>query len=307
MNEMLSSATRERLMRRATYASVGAASLLILAKLGAWLSTDSISMLSTLVDSLLDAAASLVNLLAVCHALAPADAEHRFGHGKAEALASLVQSAFIGGSALFLMFAAGARLLSPVLPRHSNLGLMVMALSVAVTLVLVAYQRHVIRHTSSLAISADSLHYQGDIMINLGVAASLWLTSRLHWPWLDPLFGIGVALYLVYTVAGIGRQALDMLMDRELPEADRHHIAELARGHPEVVDVHDIRTRASGARAFIQLHLELDGAMSLRQAHRVADGVMNRIQGAFPQAEVLIHQDPAGIVERRDRFDGTAA
>jgi ferrous-iron efflux pump FieF len=291
-----------RLMRWATYASVATALLLIAAKLVAYLLTDAVSVLSTLLDSLLDAAASLVNLLAVRHALTPADREHRFGHGKAEPLAALGQSTFIAGSALFLLVQAASRLLSPQPIANTAVGLAVMAFSIAATLLLVVYQRFVIQRTGSLAIRADSLHYVSDLTVNLSVIVALVLVEAFGWLRADPIFGAGIALYIVYTAWRIARGALDMLMDRELPDEDRQRIRGIALGNPRVRAVHDLRTRTSGPTTFIQMHLEMDGDLTLVDAHAIADTVEADILRAFPGAEVIIHEDPAGIAEPRPAY-----
>ena len=286
-----------RLMRLATYASVSVAGLLICVKLAAWHTTDSVSLLSTLIDSLLDAMASLVNLIAVRHALTPADSEHRFGHGKAEPLAALGQAAFITGSALFLVFEAGHRLFDPPEIVHGELGIAVMVFAIVVTFVLTRFQAYVVKQTGSLAISADSLHYFGDLLINAAVILALLLAWRLGMTWADPVFALAIAAYIVVTAVKIAREALDMLMDRELPDEERDRIKSIVGGHPDVLDLHDLRTRASGPTLFIQLHLEMDGKMTLYRAHEVADAVEAELQAAFPNAEILIHQDPHGLEE----------
>ncbi len=296
------SAANARLMRLATYASVSVACILIAAKFGAWMSTESVSLLSTLIDSLLDAGASLVNLLAVRHALEPADREHRFGHGKAESLSSLSQAAFITGSALFLFIEAGERLFNPRDVINTEIGYAVMALSIALTLLLVIFQRFVISRTGSVAITADSLHYRMDILVNIGVVASLAMVAQLGWSWIDPVVAIAIAIYIVYGAWEIGSLALHVLMDRELPDEDRRKIAEIATAHDEVHGIHDLRTRSSGLNIFIQLHLELDGTMNLLRAHKIADVVEANIMAAFPMAEVLIHQDPEGLEEDMPQF-----
>jgi len=257
------SAEAARLMRLATYASVTVASFLILVKLGAWLYTDSISLLSTLIDSLLDVVASLINLFAVRHALVPADREHRFGHGKAEPLAALGQSAFIAGSALFLVFEAGHRLFDPRPVLHSEIGIAVMVVAIVVTFALTRFQAHVVRQTGSVAIQADSLHYVGDMLVNGAVIVALLLASELGWAVADPLFGLAIAGYIMFNAWRIARGSLDMLMDRELPEAERRRIREIALANPDVADLHDLRTRSSGRRTFIQVHIEMDGNLTL--------------------------------------------
>ncbi|GEO81322.1 cation diffusion facilitator family transporter [Pararhodospirillum oryzae] len=286
-----------RLMRRASQASVTVAAILVAAKLGAWLMTDSVAVLSTLIDSLLDAAASLVTLVAVRQALTPADEEHRFGHGKAEPLAGLGQSAFIAGSGALLLMQAIARLVEPAPVRDGMVGIAVMGLSIALTLLLVTFQRHVIRKTGSVAIGADSLHYTGDLLTNLAVIASLLVGMVVDIPRLDPLLALGIAAYLMANAWTIGVRSIHLLMDSELPDADRDHILDLCRRHPQVRDVHDLRTRSSGPLTFIQLHLELDAGQTLLSAHAVAVEVEAALHEAFPNADILIHQDPAGLRE----------
>jgi ferrous-iron efflux pump FieF len=298
----LSSERTARLMTGATYASVTVAVVLIVAKVVAYLMTDSVALLSTLIDSLLDAAASFINLLAVRHALTPADREHRFGHGKAEALAGLGQSAFIAGSAIFLIFEASHRLID-VQPVHNNMvGVAVMAFSVVLTLGLVQFQRYVVRTTGSVAIRADALHYAGDLMVNGSVIVSLLLGMELGWHFLDPLFGIGIAAYIVFSAWQIVRHSLDQLMDRELPDEARQKIKDIALSHPGVVALHDLRTRTSGQTSFIQMHLEMDAAITLVRAHEIADAVEAQLMESFPGSEVIIHEDPAGIPEPRPSY-----
>ena len=286
-----------RLRVRATYASLAVAAVLIAAKLVVWISTDSVALLSSLVDSFVDAAASLVNFFAVRQAIVPADREHRFGHGKAEPLAALGQSAFLIGSAILLMFEAVRRLVSPAPVEGAAAGIAVMVFAIAVTLGLVAYQRHVIRHTGSIAVGADELHYRSDLILNLGVIATLMLGSTLHLPILDPLFGGAVGLWIIYGAVRIARLSLVQLMDREMPDSERARVRAIAEGHPEVAAVHDIRTRVAGPTTFIQLHIEMDGEMNLLRAHEISDEVEALIGRAFPHAEVIIHEDPAGIEE----------
>ena len=290
------------LMRRATYASIVTAFVLISVKLAASIATGSVSLLSTLLDSMLDAAASLLNLFAVMHALMPPDREHRFGHGKAEALAGLGQAAFVTGSAVFLFFEVINRLVDPQPIARSGIAVGVLVFSIVVTIVLVRYQRSVVRRTNSLAIRSDSAHYFGDLMVNVAVIVAVLLPAQLGWLYADPLIAAGVGAYILYMAWGIAKDALDMLMDRELPDGDRDRIKALASEDPRVLSVHDLKTRASGRQYFIQLHLEMDGRMSLEQAHEVTDAVETKLHKAFPEAEVIIHQDPAGIDEPRQNF-----
>jgi ferrous-iron efflux pump FieF len=294
----------ERLMRRATLAAVAVAVILIALKGTVFWFTGSIAMLGTLTDSLLDGAASLLNLFAVRASLAPADREHRFGHGKAEALAGLGQSIFIFGSAAYIVFEAVRRLLDPQPVAYSGAGIAVVVVAIVLTLALVAYQRHVVSETRSLAIEADSIHYRGDLFMNLSVIAALVLSGYLGFHWADPAFGILIAALIAWSAAKIVINAFDQLMDREFSEEDRDRIMDIARQHPEVVNLHELRTRTSGIYSFIQFHLELDGGISLTEAHRISDEVESEVMTAFPGAEVIIHQDPAGI-EKLTRLQRT--
>jgi len=294
-----------RLMRRATYLSVAIGLLLIIAKLAAWAATDSVALLSTLIDSTLDAIASLVNLFAVRHALQPADLEHRFGHGKAEPLAGLAQSTFIVGSALFLIGESSKRIFNPEPVSHAPIGILVMVFSIVLTVGLVLFQRYVVRRTGSLAIGADHLHYTGDLAMNVCVIVSLVLSVQFGFDWADPLFALGISCFLIYSAVTIAWQSFHLLMDREFPDADRQRISEICTNHPDVRNIHDLRTRSSGQQSFIQLHLELDPEITLRRAHFISDQVEANIQQAFPLADIIIHQDPTGIDERRDLFAET--
>ena len=286
-----------RLMRLATYASVSVAVMLITAKLIAWSLTGSVAVLSTLVDSLLDGLASIITLIAVRQALTPADREHRFGHGKAEALAAIAQSAFVTGTAIIVLFHAGNRLFQSQSVTATDVGIAVMIGSIALTLALEAFQCYVVKRTNSLAITADTLHYKGDLLINLAVLLALASSYYVDLPYIDPLVGAAIALYLLLGAWRILKGALDMLMDRELPESEREHIRAIVYQNKDVRSLHDLRTRRSGSDVFIQFHLELDPNITLMDAHLISDEVELKIRQAFDGAEVLIHQDPEGYEE----------
>jgi len=287
-------ARQARLMRLATVASVSVASVLIAAKLVAWFMTDSVSLLSSLVDSLMDVAASLVNLVAVRHALQPPDREHRFGHGKAEPLAGLGQAAFIAGSAVFLIVESIDRLIAPAPVVAGTVGIAVMAVSIALSVALVAFQNFVVRRTGSTAIDADALHYRSDILVNGAVIVAIALSANLGWSWADPVFALVIAGYILYGSYQIARRSLDLLMDREFSDDDRARIRQIVLDHPEARSMHDLRTRSSGVQPFVQFHLELDANLTLLRAHEIADAIEARVKQAFPGAEVIIHQDPEG-------------
>tara|TARA_Y100000758_G_C16022064_1_gene411515 strand:+ start:254 stop:1135 length:882 start_codon:yes stop_codon:yes gene_type:complete len=291
-NPTISSEERARLLRLATRASVAVALLLIGLKTLVWLQTGAVSLLAGLIDSLMDGAASLINLIAVAYALKPADREHRFGHGKAEALAGLAQSAFITGSALLVLLQGIDRLLHPAPVDDAWSGIAVMLFSIAATLGLLAVQRHVIRQTQSTAVGADALHYRSDLLLNLSIIAALVL-AHLGIQRADALFGVGVALFIGYGAVRIGIDAVQILMDHELPDEVRSEALELARNVPDVVGVHDLRTRQSGQHWFMQLHLELPASLTLAQAHERGEQVRLAISARFPQADVLVHKDPA--------------
>lgn len=282
---------RARLLRLATYWSVATAAVLIVVKLIAWFETGAVSLLASLIDSLMDAAASIMNLFAVRYALRPADEEHRFGHGKAESLAALAQAAFITGSAVLLSFEAVNRLLNPEVLSNPIAGIWVMLFAIAATLLLLGVQRHVVRLTHSVAIKADSLHYLTDLLTNFATIVAIGLVM-IGWPRADAIIALIIAAYILYSALTIGLEAVNDLMDRELPEDVQRRIVEVALEHERVRGVHELRTRQSGPNRFIQLHVELDGQMRLAEAHIIADAVQAAIAAAVPGADVLIHQDP---------------
>ena len=283
------------LMHRAALASLSVTVFLIALKFVAYIATDSVSMLASLADSGLDFFASMINLVAVRSSLTPPDREHRFGHGKAEPLAGLAQGAFIAGSATFLIIEAVSRLTQPHVIERETVGFIVMGIAIAATIGLVGYQRMVVAKTASLAISSDQSHYTSDLITNVGVVVSLVLSAQFGWKYADPLIAIAIALFLAWTSWGVFRASSDQLMDHELPDEDRAKIKSLVMRHADVRNLHDLRTRASGLNTFIQFHIELDADISLTRAHEISDAVEADVMEAFPKAEILIHQDPAGI------------
>jgi ferrous-iron efflux pump FieF len=245
----------------------------------------------------LDLLASGLNFMAVRLALTPADEGHRFGHGKAEPLSGLGQAAFIGGSAVLVVVQAAVRLHQPAPISDSGLGIAVMIVSMAVTLALVTFQRFVVRRTASVAIGADALHYASDFLMNISVIVALVLSSQFQLTWADPVFAIGISVFMVVSAVRIAIDAVGALMDKELPEADRAEILAIARKHPKVMHVHELRTRSSGVQKFIQMHVVLDNHLSLLEAHRITDDVEKAVEASFPGADIIIHQDPDGITE----------
>lgn len=291
-------------MRLATIASVGTAFVMVVMKTVAFVLTGSTAMLGSLLDSILDMTASVVNLFAVRYSLTDADEEHRFGHGKAESLGALAQAALIAGSAVFLAFESIATLGDPDPVEASNIGIIVMVASIGLTLGLVLFQRFVVARSGSVAISADLLHYSGDLAMNAGVIVALVLSSHFDWHIADPIIGLLIALWLLRSAAHIAFSAFDQLMDRELPEDERTRIQAAALAIDDVLAVHDLRTRQSGLDTFVQLHVELDGGIALYRAHVIADMVEMEVQDIHPGADVFVHLDPAGaedVAELSDR------
>ena len=284
----------------ASTAAVVTATLLILGKLIAWLMTDSSSLLASLTDSFMDVSASIINLLAIRYALAPADEEHRFGHGKAESLAGLIQSAFISGSALLLMMHGISSMLNQVPVVRLEAGIWVSAGSILLTLLLVSFQSLVIRKTNSVAIKADMLHYRSDLLLNAGVLVALVLAGQ-GWYWADGLFAILIGLFLVWGAVQIGYESVQALLDRQLPEEEQARIMALCCAVEGVHGVHDLRTRQSGPTRFVQLHLELDDQIPLVKAHQIADEAELAVRQAFERMDVIIHMDPISVLTKEQQ------
>ncbi len=287
-------AEHARLLRRATSAALATAMLLALSKAVAWWLSGSVSLLAGLTDSLLDGAASLLNLLAVHYSLRPADDDHRYGHGKAEALAGLGQAAFICVSAILVGVQGVDRLLHPQPLGAQGVGIAVMVFSLVMTALLLSYQRHVVKVTGSTAIRADSLHYRSDLLLNASILLALVLAG-FGWERLDALFGMGIAFYILWSAVSIVREAGAVLMDTELSPEISEHMQQLVRDIPGVHGCHDFRTRISGTRWFVQLHLELPGELPLSHAHDLCVAAEEAISSRYPQAEVLVHADPLEV------------
>ena len=291
-----------RLVRLAGAVSVSVAAVLVAFKSWAWLATGSVAMLSSLADSMLDLLASIMTFIAVRYALEPADREHRFGHGKLEALAGLAQAFVITGSAVYVAVQAVLRLLDPQPITAPTIGSGVMLVSLAFTIALVTFQRFVVRHTGSIAIGADAVHYQADVLTNVAVLAAIAVNVYFGWYIADPLLGMVVVALILASVREIVLKSFDVLLDRELSRHAREEIRKIAMQHDAVRGVHDLRTRSSGVAEFIQFHLELDPQLSLEVAHTITDEVEEAVKQHFPRADVIIHPDPFGLVEPRDSF-----
>jgi cation diffusion facilitator family transporter len=296
---MSSSPEHARLLRLATRASLVVASILIVTKAVAWWMSGSVSLLAGLTDSLLDGAASFLNLLAVHYALRPADEDHRYGHGKAEALSGMAQSLFIAVSAFLIGFQAIERIQHPEPLGAPGLGMLVMLLSIILTIGLLTLQHRVVKETGSAAIRADSLHYRSDLLLNFSIMLALGL-AYVGYDQLDAYFGLAISFYILWSAISLARETVSVLMDAELPMDVSAHMLALAEGVPGVMGAHDLRTRISGNHWFVQLHLELPGALTLSVAHDLCEQVENAITAEYPKAEVLVHADPQEVVQRAD-------
>lgn len=282
-------------VRLAAISSSSVALFLVVIKFYAWLVSDSSAMLASTTDSILDLFASIMNIVILRFALAPADDEHRFGHGKAESLAGLIQAAFVLGSALLLIFNGVERVINPRVIVQSNLAIGVTLVAIVLTLALVVFQRFVIKRTGSIVINADALHYQSDLFLNVGVLAAIFLSQGI-WLQADGAFTIAVALYLLFGAGQIIYQSVYQLMDHELNDDDIAQIKSIILAHDNALGLHELRTRQSGAKRFIQFHLELEDSMSLLEAHSIGDDIEAEICQALAPCEVFIHQDPSSVV-----------
>tara|TARA_R110001592_G_scaffold1377_4_gene8257 strand:- start:3273 stop:4199 length:927 start_codon:yes stop_codon:yes gene_type:complete len=282
-------------VRLAAITSSSVALILVVIKFYAWLVSDSSAMLASTTDSILDLFASIMNIVILRFALAPADDEHKFGHGKAESLAGLVQAAFVLGSAILLIFNGVERVMHPRLIVQSDIAIWVSIIAIILTLFLVVFQRYVIKRTGSIVISADALHYQSDLFLNLGVLAAIFLSQGV-WLQADGAFTILVALYLLFGAGQIIYQSVYQLMDHELSHEELAQIKSIVLAHDHALGLHELRTRQSGAQRFIQFHLELDDTLSLLEAHSIGDDIEAKICQALAPCDVFIHQDPTSVV-----------
>lgn len=282
-----------RLMRLASYASVAVATVLLLAKLVAWWKTDSLAMLSSFTDSVFDVLMSVVNMLAVRYALKPADDDHRFGHTSIEDIAGLAQCAFIFAAMSMIIMQSVERLSNPhIALAHPDLGIGVSLLGMLLTTVLVMFQTYVTRRSRSLVIAADRMHYVGDILFNLGVLGAFVLSSNFGLLWADAAIAILIALVVLYSTWPLGVRAFNNLMDREMPDDEKKTILAIIDSMPEIRGYHNLKTRYSGAKAFIQMHVDMDASLNFREAHAIVDRLETAIVSAFAGADVIVHPDP---------------
>lgn len=285
----------EILLKRATTASVAVAITLIGLKTWGYVESGSVAIFGTLLDSVMDSLSSIIIFIAVRFSITPADDDHKFGHGKAEAIAGLLQAFIITATSFLLMYAVFDKIKNPESIEKTDLGLGIIAASIILTVMLVIYQRYVAKKTKSIAIEADGMHYTGDILLNLGVAFSLVLGGYFNMIYADPIFGGVACLYLLYSAYQVFVASTDVLMDKEMDDEEKQNIVDIIKSHDRVINIHELRTRHSGLNIFIQFHMELASGISLHDAHTISDQVEDAIIKNYPAAEVFIHADPEEI------------
>lgn len=279
--------------------SVMVAVFLILLKIVAFLGTGSVSILSSLFDSVQDFMTSLINMISIHQAVQPPDKAHRFGHGKAQGIGSLLQAFIISVSAVLLLIESISHLLHSGQIQQVFLGIVVTVVALCMTMVLVFFQNYVIQRTESLSIKADRAHYTGDILMNIGVLVSLCLSAYLGWLWVDGVFGVFVSFYLIYAVWHVMKEACAMLMDKELSKELREKIKSLTLSVPLVKNVSSLKTREGGNKRFVQFNAQFDGEISLNKAHHQLDLIEQVIQAEYPDMEVIIHAEPYDIAKQK--------
>ena len=288
-----------KLMKLSTYVTVCGVFIIIIAKSIGWFLTGSVTILASLVDALLDIFISIMNLLAVHYAIQPPDHEHRFGHGKAEDIAVFSESVFLGLSGIIVIFTAINRFFSPhnnVL-ETGNIGVYVLIFSIIITLIIVLIQKYTIKRSNSKIIEADSLHYFSDLLTNICAIIGILLTTYYHMPEFDNIVAILISVYIIFGAIKLFKRSFKNLMDHELDEKDRQMIIDIIKKNKDISGFHDFKTRLSGSKTFVQLHLELDGNMPIKQTHKIAMAIEQDILAKIPNAEIIIHQDPEGVEE----------
>ena len=291
------------LVKSASIASLLVASTLIVLKYYGWVATNSISLLGSLADSLIDFLASVFVFIAISYSLLPADAKHRFGYDKSEGLAAFIQSLLIGISGIYVCFEAIKRLLNPSQINQPSIAIWIILVSIALTLALVMYQKYVVKKSKSIAIESDQYHYLTDTYINISVLFSIVITGWTRFVFIDAMVGLLISGVVLYTSVTLLKKSFKILLDEEIQSDARDRIREIALDHPKVLGFHDLRTRDTGRKYIIQFHLELDPNMSLLESHEITDEVTDNILKLYPDSELIIHTDPLGIDEVRDQFE----
>ena len=300
---MLNKSDKEPLIRAASIASLFVSSTLIVIKYYGWAETDSISLLGSLADSLMDFLASIFVFIAISFSLLPADEKHRFGYGKSEGLVVFIQSLLIGVSGLYVFSEAIQRFIHPIKINQPSVAVWIIIVSIVLSIALVLFQKYVVKISKSKAIESDQYHYLTDLYINISVLISILISGWTAYLFVDSLIGLIIALFVIYSAINLLKKSFKILLDQELPSSDREQIKSIALTHPEVLGFHDLRTRDAGRNYVIQFHLELDPQMSLLHSHEIIEEVMEKVIDAFPDAEIIVHSDPLGVDEERDPFE----
>lgn len=288
-----------RLKRLAATLSVSLAVALCFLKIFGSIYTGSLAILSSLIDSLADVFASSLSFVAIKFSTRPASLEHRYGYGRAESISALAQSAFIAGSGLFVMYDGITRIISPAPLEQTDFGIMVMTISLLATLALIAFQKYVTKKTASPAIKADSAHYTVDVLTNLSIIISLLVVKFLGINWFDILTAFVISAYLIFNAYKLAAEAVSALTDRELSPEIRQKVIDIVNNSEGIKGYHDFRSRDLGGTYCFEIHLELDGNLTLNITHQLTDKVEEAIKKQFPEAQVIIHQDPYGLRENR--------
>ena len=300
---MLNKSDKEPLIKAASIASLFVSSTLIVIKYYGWEETDSVSLLGSLADSLMDFLASIFVFIAISFSLLPADEKYRFGYGKSEGLVVFIQSLLIGVSGLYVFSEAIQRFIHPIKINQPSVAVWIIIVSIVLSIALVLFQRNVVKISKSKAIESDQYHYLTDLYINISVLISILISGWTTYLFVDSLIGLIIAIFVIYCAIGLLRKSFKILLDQELPSSDRDQIKAIALTHPEVLGFHDLRTRDAGRNYVIQFHLELDPQMSLLHSHEIIEQVMEKVLDAFPDAEIIVHSDPLGVDEERDPFE----
>ena len=300
---MLNKSDKEPLIKAASIASLFVSSTLIIIKYYGWAETDSISLLGSLADSLMDFLASIFVFIAISFSLLPADEKYRFGYGKSEGLVVFIQSLLIGVSGLYVFSEAIQRFFYPTEINQPSIAVWIIVVSIVLSIALVLFQNYVVKISKSKAIESDQYHYLTDLYINISVLISILISGWTAYLFVDSLIGLIIALFVIYSAINLLKKSFKILLDQELPSSDRDQIKAIALTHPEVLGFHDLRTRDAGRNYVIQFHLELDPEMSLLHSHEIIEQVMEKVLDAFPDAEIIVHSDPLGVEEERDPFE----
>jgi ferrous-iron efflux pump FieF len=285
----------QKLVKFSTYCSVSVATIILSIKIYAFIRTDSVSIFASLLDSLLDIGSSIINLLAIKYAMEPADNNHRFGHDKIQDLAVFAQSIFFGASGIFIIFLSIPRFFEPSEIENNDIGMIVMVMSICLTAALVILQTYVIAISGSKVIKADKLHYFVDLLSNLAVLASLFISKYFNFQYADPIFAIGVSLYIMHSAYELFLDAFKSLTDEEFSDKEKEIIVGILKEDPDILAIHELKTRRGGNKSFIQFHMELDPQITLLKSHEISDRIEDKILVLFPESEIMIHQDPAGV------------